>query len=104
MPQGKQDPSVMVAASTAPSATNEIIEVLSTIPSPHAPDPWRIIEYEISMFQALACVQVHPAVPQFVKNGLAESFLLHVRNLCEIFLPPDEKKKDDLRPSDLFPD
>lgn len=96
-----------VTVSTAPTATNEIMAVAGGVQAPHT-DPWRIIDYETWMFQSLGRTRISepvaPGLPEVIRNALAESYLLHVRNLCEIFLPEDEKRKDDLRPRDLFAD
>jgi hypothetical protein len=92
--------------STASTATNAIMEVAGKVQVP--PAPWRIIDYETSMFQWLRQIRIDgpvgPGLSEVIKNALAESYLLHVRNLCEIFLPEKEKKTDDLRPRDLFAD
>jgi hypothetical protein len=126
MPEGKEDAATVLVTSTVslatseiievssassrPAATSEIIEALSTSPGPPAGDPWRIMDYEIWMLRELTRwlrrlrVEASPSVSDVVKNALVESFLLRVRNLCEVFLPDEGKKCDDLRLSHLFTD
>jgi hypothetical protein len=107
MPDEKTE-AATITVSTAPTATNEIMAVAGGTQVPPTADPWRIIDYETSMFQWLSQIRINepvePGLPEVIRNALAESYLLHVRNLCEIFLPDKEKRSDDLRPRDLFPD
>jgi hypothetical protein len=59
-------------------------------------DPLEIVEYELGMFfgaiAALSVVEsLNPLHRQVVKCTLVESSLLHVRNLCEIFLDKGDR-------------
>lgn len=63
-------------------------------PDPHKVEAFHHVLYEIEMFLALPI----PTDPGMVSNALAESFLIHTRNLCDFFEKPREK--DDIVSSD----
>jgi hypothetical protein len=77
---------------------------------------WIVLNYEIEVFsetsqilrQGLALSAADNLVTRGyvfgnLKNAVVESKLLHMRQLCEIFLSKGQEK-DDIRLSDLFPD
>ncbi len=69
--------------------------------------PWQVFEYERDMFLALrgAVFIVHSRVdPKVLKNALAESHVLHARNLSDILLShKNSPDNDDVRLKDLLP-
>jgi hypothetical protein len=57
---------------------------------------WGVIAYEVQMFRAMSSSR---ASHQLAQNALAESLILHARNLCDFCLSPDP---NDITLRDLF--
>jgi hypothetical protein len=64
---------------TTPPTTTSIIGVNAT-----PPDPWGVVAYEIRM--CFSDTLTKPQVSRALDNAAAESRLLQIRNLCDIFL------------------
>lgn len=97
----------MAESSSPPTATNAIGVITTTststsiVGSTPPPDPWGVVAYEIGMFCSDTLAKTQPSLA--LKNAAAESRLLHLRNLCEVFLEWG-READDIKMSSLFSD
>ena len=65
---------------------------------------WRVFQYEVEMFrEGRAHIQDWPD-SSWQKNAVVESYLLHIRNLCELFDVNKRRDPDDVLPTHLFTD
>lgn len=87
------------------SATNDLSNVTLILNDKAPSNPWSVIEYEVAMFQATREILRNLQQPLALNNAVTESFLLHIRNLCEFALRTKRQKEqypDDIGFVDLF--
>ena len=106
---GMRDEKTTPQAIDLPSSPLGVVNTTSSqsfsiLVSQNQADYWKPVGYELDLFRAARNLNTTQALAGDLKNIVVESLLLHTRNLCELFLPDNEKRPDDIRLTYLFDD
>jgi hypothetical protein len=105
MPGEKIPPQVIINLPSSPGVVSTTSSrSFSILAGQYQPDYWEPVEYEIGMLRTARDMNATQPLTGDLKNIVVESLLLHTRNLCELFLPDNEKRDDDIKLTDLFDD